>query len=433
MTGRLEASATAASATGAGATDVSRADGLQLVPSLLRHRDLLSEAIAGLVQRPGRSVLTMLGTVLGVGSFVAILGLTSTATGQIDKSFSYLQATTVTVDDTPPAASQASVGLDFPADADQRVDALNGVVAAGVWWPAPLRNPTIGVTPLPLNSPQAVGGLTIYAASPGTLSAMQASVSSGVLYNDFHQTRAEHVCVLGIAAADLLGISGTANQPAVFINNTAYTVVGIISDTQRLPAMLTGIIVPSSTALADWGEPNAGSAQMVIRTRIGAASLIAHQAALDLRPDDPALLTALPPPNPHSLQDNVNTDLSGLFLLLAAICLVIGAVGIANTTMVAILERTGEIGLRRSLGALPRHIAVQFLSESTFLGALGGLIGTSLGVLVVVSVAVAKSWTAVLDPATVLAAPFVGAVVGLLAGLYPSVRAARIEPLDALR
>ena len=405
----------------------------RLMPSLLRRRDLVGEAIAGLAQRPGRSVLTMLGTVLGVGSFVAVLGLTSTATGQIDKSFSLLQATTVTVDDTPPATSQAGIGLDFPSDADQRVDALNGVVAAGVWWPAPLRNPTIGVTPLPLNSPLAVGGVTVYAASPGVLAAMQPTVSSGVLYNDFHQNRAEHVCVLGAAAADLLGISGTESRPAVFIDNTAYTVVGIISATQRLPSMLTGIMVPSSAALADWGAPNLGTAQMLIRTQVGAAPLIAQQAALDLRPDDPSLLTALPPPNPHSLQDNVNTDLSGLFLLLAAICLVISAVGIANTTMVAILERTGEIGLRRSLGALPRHIAAQFLSESTFLGTLGGLVGTALGVLVVVSVALAKSWTAVLDPATVLAAPFIGAIVGLLAGLYPALRAARIEPLDALR
>ena len=404
-----------------------------LIPSRLRRRDLFTEAVAGLVQRPGRSVLTMLGTVLGVGSFVAVLGLTSTATGQIDQSFSYLQATTVTVNDTPTAATRTVTGLDFPADADQRVDGLNGVVSAGVWWPAPLRNPAIGVTPLPLNSPRSVAGITVYAASPGTLAAMQPTLSSGLLYNDFHQSRAEHVCVLGIAAANLLGISGIANRPAVFIDNTAYTVIGIVSATQRLPAMLTGILVPSTAALAVWGKPNTGTAQMLIRTRIGAASLIARQVPMDLRPDEPSRLTAVPPPNPHSLQDGVNTDLSALFLLLAAICLVIGAVGIANTTMVAILERTGEIGLRRSLGALPRHIATQFLSESTFLGALGGLIGTALGVLVVVSVAIAKSWTAVLDPTTVLIAPLMGAGVGLLAGLSPAMRAARIEPLDALR
>jgi putative ABC transport system permease protein len=122
-----------------------------------------------------------------------------------------------------------------------------------------------------------------------------------------------------------------------------------------------------------------------------------------------------------------------LFLLLAAICLLIGAVGIANTTLVAVMERTGEIGLRRSLGARPRHIAAQFLAESTALGTLGGLIGTSLGVTAVVTIAVLQHWTAVLQPFTVLPAPLIGTAVGLLAGLYPAMRAALLEPLEALR
>jgi putative ABC transport system permease protein len=119
--------------------------------------------------------------------------------------------------------------------------------------------------------------------------------------------------------------------------------------------------------------------------------------------------------------------------VLAAICLVVGAVGIANTTLVAVLERTGEIGLRRALGARPRHITAQFLTESTALGALGGLIGTSVGVAVVVATALARHWTAVLEPYAVLPAPLIGALVGFAAGLYPALRAARIEPLDALR
>lgn len=85
----------------------------------LTLRDLFAEALAGLVQRPGRSVLTMLGTVLGVGAFVAVLGLTSTATGQIGKSFSLLQDTTVTVDDLGGASTGDGTGtgrarMDFP-------------------------------------------------------------------------------------------------------------------------------------------------------------------------------------------------------------------------------------------------------------------------------------------------------------------------------
>ena len=129
----------------------------------------------------------------------------------------------------------------------------------------------------------------------------------------------------------------------------------------------------------------------------------------------------------------MSADLAGLFLILALISLLIGAVGIANTTLVAVLERTEEIGLRRAVGARPRHIAAQFLAESTTLGTLGGLIGTCIGVAVVVIFAAAKNWTAVLNPAYTLPAPLIGSVVGLLAGAYPALRAARTSPLAALR
>src|SRR5581483_3822493 len=120
--------------------------------SALPLRDLLAEALAGLLQRPGRSALTMLGTVLGIGAFVAILGLTATAGGQIDKRFSVLSATEVTVQDVGSTQNaQPGAGttdpISFPPDADHRIEALNGVVAAGVFWPLPLRQPTVSAAP----------------------------------------------------------------------------------------------------------------------------------------------------------------------------------------------------------------------------------------------------------------------------------------------
>jgi len=98
-----------------------------------------------------------------------------------------------------------------------------------------------------------------------------------------------------------------------------------------------------------------------------------------------------------------------------------------------VLERAGEIGLRRALGARPRHIGIQFLTESTALGLFGGLIGASLGVLTILGVTIYRHWTALLDPRIVVAAPIAGAAVGLLAGLYPALRASLLEPADALR
>jgi ABC-type antimicrobial peptide transport system permease subunit len=129
----------------------------------------------------------------------------------------------------------------------------------------------------------------------------------------------------------------------------------------------------------------------------------------------------------------VKNDLNSLFLLLGGVSLFVGAVGIANVTLVSVLERVGEIGLRRSLGAARRHIAAQFLLESTTLGLAGGVLGASVGTLVVVIVAATRRWTPVLEPWVPLGAPMLGAVVGLLSGVYPSARAAALEPVEALR
>ena len=198
------------------------------------------------------------------------------------------------------------------------------------------------------------------------------------------------------------------------------------------------MLIPEKTALAEYGNPEPGigsyeEAQMVIATKTGAAEEVAREIAAAELPTDPKRLVVTPPQNPLKLQGEVNGDLAGLFLILALISLLIGAVGIGNTTLVAVLERTGEIGVRRSVGARPRHIAAQFLAESTALGTLGGLIGTCIGVAIVVIFAATKNWTAVLNPAYTLPAPLIGTVVGLLAGAYPALRAARTSPLEALR
>jgi ABC-type antimicrobial peptide transport system permease subunit len=97
------------------------------------------------------------------------------------------------------------------------------------------------------------------------------------------------------------------------------------------------------------------------------------------------------------------------------------------------MERTGEIGLRRALGANQRHIAGQFLLESASMGMLGGLLGASVGMIVVVVVTAYQSWSPVVDPIVPMSAPFIGGLIGLLAGIYPSMRAARMQPVDALR
>ncbi|MET9180551.1 ABC transporter permease [Kitasatospora aureofaciens] len=404
-------------------------------PSHLSPHDLLSEAMSGILQRPGRSLLTMLGTVLGIGAFVAVLGLTATATGQIGERFSLTKATTVTVTDRPRTDGTApgtNPPSDFPTDTDHRIAAIDGVRAGGVWWPVP-GAPTLSRRP---DGPDEGTGLSVLAATPGAVAAMEPTLTAGTTLDEYVQKTAQPVALLSEAAAKRLGVSRLDAQPAVFIDRVPYTVVGIYADVQRQPGALLSLLIPASTALERYSnpapQPDRG-AQALVATRVGAAPVVAAQLPLALRPDTPNAFTVVPPPDPHTLQDTVTSDLTGLFLALAGICLLAGAVGIANTTLVAVLERTPEIGLRRSLGARTGHVAAQFLTESTALGTLGGLIGTALGVLTVLGVAAARDWTAVLQPATTLPAPLVGTVVGLLAGLYPALRAARTDPLRALR
>jgi putative ABC transport system permease protein len=417
--------------------------GAGLPPPRLSARDAAAEAVAGIVQRPGRSVLTMLGTVLGVGAFVAVLGLTATGAGQISHQFTVLEDTTVTVADNGPANDVAPPGtyppIGFPPDADAVAAHIRGVAAAGVWWPVALPQGTN------FSASQALSGVTsqtvdLLAASPGAVKAMDLTMVAGSQLSTYENDTAQHVAMLDAVTAATIGISPArlASHPAVFVDGIAYTIVGVYSSAQRVVSGGSGMLIPENTALADYGNPEPGigtyeEAQMVIATKTGAAQEVAREIAAAELPTDPQRLVVTPPQSPLKLQGEVNGDLAGLFLILALISLLIGAVGIGNTTLVAVLERTGEIGVRRSVGARPRHIAAQFLAESMALGTLGGLIGTCIGVGIVVIFAATKSWTAVLNPVYTLPAPLIGTVVGLLAGAYPALRAARTSPLEALR
>ena len=409
----------------------------------LTARDAAAEAVAGIVQRPGRAVLTMLGTVLGVGAFVGVLGLTATGAGQISRQFTVLEQTTVTVEDNGPVNNVAPPAtnppIGFPADADAIAEHIKGVTSAGVWWPVSLPDGTQFTGSLALAA-SASQTITLLAASPGATKAMGLKLVAGSPLTSYENDTGQHVAMIDTGTAIQLGISPArlASHPAVFVGGLAYTVVGIYGSAQRVVTGESAMLIPQNTALADFGNPlpgigNQDEAQMVVATRIGAAKAVARQLAAAELPSDPARLVVTSPPSPQNLQSEVKSDLAGLFLILALISLLIGAIGIANTTLVAVLERTAEIGLRRAVGARPRHIAAQFLAESTALGTLGGLIGTCIGVGTVVIFALAKDWTAVLNPYYTLPAPLIGSVVGFLAGAYPALRAARTSPLAALR
>ncbi|MGH2948767.1 MAG: ABC transporter permease [Solirubrobacteraceae bacterium] len=397
--------------------------------SRMRSRDLLAEALAGLVARPARAALTVLGTVIGVGALVATLGLSKTAGNQIVGRFDALSATDVVVSPSPRAGGAGAVVL--PWDAESRLRRLNGVVAAGTLADVNVRGAL--VRSVPINDPLAAGAvqLRMKAASPGLFRAVRAELGAGRFFDSGHSQRADRVLVLGVNAARRVGIERVDQQPAVFIGDRLYAVIGLLSGVRRQASLLGSAIMPEGTARREFGLAAPALAQ--VETRIGAVDLIARQAPVALNPFNPDLLKVARPPDPRQLRGAVEQDLNSLFLLLGGVSLLVGAIGIANVTLVSVLERVGEIGLRRALGAARRHIAAQFLLESTTIGMAGGVIGASVGTLVIVGVSASKTWTPVLDPWVPLGAPMLGAVIGLLSGTYPALRAAALEPVEALR
>jgi putative ABC transport system permease protein len=124
---------------------------------------------------------------------------------------------------------------------------------------------------------------------------------------------------------------------------------------------------------------------------------------------------------------------SSLFLGLGAIALLVGAIGIANVMVISVLERRSEIGLRRALGATRAHIGAQFLTESLILSSIGGLAGVVLGAGVTAGMAYSRGWDILIPPEALIGGLGVAVAAGVLAGLYPAARAARLPPTDALR
>lgn len=407
--------------------------------------DLAEHAAAGIFARPLRALLTALGTVLGIGSLVVTLGVARTAGAQITDRFDALAATEVSVEPAPSAGGGAGGGgaggsgggsggarqAVLPWDAADRLGPLNGVVTAAGFGDANTGDARASATPRRDVTRRNDLTLRVLGANATLADAARLEVVAGRFFDTGHEQRADRVAVLGEQAARRLGITSLALRPAVFVGDEAYSVIGIIAASARHAGFADAVLLPSRTAEDRYGLR--APSEVLVRTEPGAAALIASQAALALRPNEPGVLQVTAPPEPRATRQAVANDVNGVFVVLGLVALVVGAVGIMNVTLVTVMERTGEIGLRRALGARHHHIAAQFLAESTALGLAGGITGASAGVAAIVAISAAKDWTPVLELSLVALAPLGGALTGLVAGLYPAWRAASLEPVEALR
>ncbi|TDP91579.1 putative ABC transport system permease protein [Leucobacter luti] len=378
-----------------------------------------------MLQPSSRSVLTIIGTALGIGGFVAILGVTETANGQITKAFTELSSTVVIAHATEEAV--ASPDEPFPADARTRVSRISGVTTVAEWRRILPRT----ISALPPGSRDAPSSdSSILAVSPEYWDYVGGQLGEGRF---FDEALSEYpVAVVGRELARSMSLAPVETSPTIYINRVPVTVIGIAADTRGDSALLSSIAIPHEFAIQNFAS-DVTAAALGVNTRVGASTVVSEQLALAINPQHPDRVRVVPPPKPSLARNQVAVSVQTLLFSLACITLLVGAVGITNSALIGVLSRAPEIGLRRALGAMPRHIALQFVLESAIRGLLGGAIGTAVGVLTVVVIAAIQQWTPVLHPLTLVLAPIAGLGIGCLAGAYPAWKAARLDPLAAFR
>jgi putative ABC transport system permease protein len=170
-----------------------------------------------------------------------------------------------------------------------------------------------------------------------------------------------------------------------------------------------------------------------VRTTPAKVDAVLNVLAATANPENPDQVQASRPSEALEARNAADNAFTSLFVGLGAVALLVGGVGIANVMVISVLERRGEIGLRRALGAARRHVGVQFLGEALVLAAIGGIAGVLLGSAATAVYARARGWGILIPPLALGGGIGAALVIGAVAGLYPAARAARLSPTEALR
>jgi len=391
--------------------------------------DALTQGMRSLSGHPGRLMMNCLAVASGIGMLVATIGFAQTASGQITATFDSVANTRIIVQ---PASVEADPDQStIPWDAEERATRLNGVQAAGCL--SDITALTRSVTSIPINDPEALPRtrLQVTAASPGLLNVIAGQVLQGMFIDSFHNDTAQQVAVLGVRAAQALRVNRVDIMQAIFINGESYTVIGIVDSMLRHPELEYAVIIPQETARQKVGLKSVSELQVIID--IGAGAMVGQQLSYALNPTNPTSLSITVPIVTSVLQDRLSDDINTVFLVLACIAAGIGVLTITVTTSLSIMERKGEIGLRRALGATGGQVIRLLLAESSITGFLGGLLGAASGVCTVVTMAIGNHWTSILDIRLISIAALTGVVLGIAGGLVPAIRASQVEPSVALQ
>lgn len=391
--------------------------------SRIRLADLIPTAALGLRARPWRSALSALGIAIGVAAIVAVLGITQSSKAQLLAQIDQLGTNLLVVAN---GHSMEGNEIELPRTAAASIGHLDGVTAVAPTAELPgryvYRNNRI---PAPQN-----GGLAVRAADARLLSTLDGSVCTGRFLDD--TLGSYPVVVLGARAATQLGIADLGQPTRIWLGGHWFTVVGLLRPLPLAPEIDRSALIGFTAAGQLFGYDGRPS-RIYLRTDVSQVDTVHALLSATAAPANPVDVAVSQPSDALTMRANAAGTLDALFLGLGAVALLVGAIGIANVMVIAVLERRTEIGLRRAMGAARIHVAGQFLAESLALAAMGAIGGLAVGVAVTVGVAQAHGWVVQLPAQAPLLGAVAAFVVGALAGLYPAVRAARLSPTDALR